>query len=203
MNAKKMVAPLMLALSIVLAATPAFAFEWDYTWDDPVLYNYCLSYDCYGGQSYGGGQGSGSGYGSGYTNSMFNRSYYGGYYGGNYGDYGIYNTYSYPAQGNQYANAYQAYQPMMYQSQYQSTYQAQYQPTYQPQSYGYGQPNIGSYGYGQQAGYQSYGFSNGTPTGDTIPYLNEPLCDYPGYGRYSCLYHPAQPLYDYWTGTWY
>lgn len=213
MFTKKIAMPLVLALVIGLAATPTFtlAFTWDYTWDDPVLYEYNFDYSGYdfGYDDYG--------YGGGYVDyaSLYLMNNLSARYGNQQKTY-----------QNQYAAANQVYQPTsfyqsQYQSQYQSAYQSQYQSTYQslyqqqyptyqpqsqyqPQSYGYGQPTAGSYGYGQQASPQAYGFSGGTPTGDTIPYINEPICDYgPGYGRASCLYHPGQPLYDYWTGTWY
>ncbi len=173
------IASLLLITTSALA--PLSVSAWDYTWDDPVLYDYCFSYDCYGYNDYSYGYG-------GYD-----------YYDNYYVDYYYYSPHQY-----QYANVYQAYQSY-YQSQYPpvrglllrgaqastQTGQSQYQSQYS------------HFGYGQQYGYQNYGFSSGSPTGDTIPYVNEPICDYPGYGRYSCLYHPGQPIYDYWTGTWY
>ena len=160
-NRKKGVSAL--ALFVLLALTPFFTsawigengWNWDYTWDDPTLYTYCINFSCNGGDGY--------------------------------------SNYNYAA----------SYTPnQTYQSYYQSQYQSSFQSYYQQQDYLYPSYGYGQYGY-DGGGYQSYGFSSGTPTGDTIPYVNEPICDYPGYGRYSCLYHPAQPLYDYWTGTWY
>lgn len=75
-----------------------------------------------------------------------------------------------------------------------------YQPAYQNSHYQYTQ-SAALYSYQFNSPYL-YNYS-AYPTGDYIPYVNEPLCNYPGYGRYSCNYHPGQPLYDYWTGTWY
>lgn len=175
MSTNRFLAPLVLTLAIGLAAVPGLALGWDYSWDDPVLYDYSFGYDDY----------------------MYDDYYY--------SPNQYQNQYVYPVRGlaisgesaynpaSNGASAYQAYQPTYYQ-------QSQYLPVRGTQT---GQSQYSNYGYGGQQGYQAYGFSNGTPTGDTIPYVNEPLCNYPGYGRYSCLYHPGQPVYDYWTGTWY
>ncbi|MBI5456375.1 hypothetical protein HY969_01415 [Candidatus Kaiserbacteria bacterium] len=141
---------------------------WNYAWDDPTLYTYCINFSCNGGDGY---------------SSTYSSYGYGGYM---------------PLQ-NQYASAYQMYQQPQYQSSYQQYYGGQqgYLSAYS----GTGLSN-GPYGYGLYGSYGDMGY--GSFTGDYIPYLNEPLCDYgPGYGRSSCMYHPSQPLYDYWTGTWY
>ena len=93
-------------------------------------------------------------------------------------------------------NYQQPYQYMNYPQSYNAGY---YPQTYQQPTYNTGYSN----GNGLFVPYPRYPGSYGTPTGDTIPYVNEPLCYYPDYGRASCYTDPRQRIYDYWTGTWY
>ena len=111
--------------------------------------------------------------------------------------HGMYQT---PQPYQTYAQNYQPYQ----QPSYQPTYQPQYQQMNYPEAHQQPTYNSGySTGNGLFAQYPRYPGSYGTPTGDTIPYVNEPLCYYPDYGRASCYTDPRQRIYDYWTGTWY
>ena len=81
---------------------------------------------------------------------------------------------------------------------------------YYPQQYSYPQYNTyPNYGYGGgYGGDNSYGHSYGPsgygyPTGDTVPLIGGPLCEFPDYGRAACGSNPRQFVYDSWTGTWY
>ncbi|TSC85611.1 MAG: hypothetical protein G01um10148_997 [Parcubacteria group bacterium Gr01-1014_8] len=129
-------------------------------------------------------------FGYGYDYSDFYDTY--DYYDYGYDDYSQYQWVSY---GGNYGGGYNS----PYQSAY--PYQAAFPVSYGQQQYGqpYAQYTFSAYQFNSPYQY-TY---NASPTGDYIPYVNEPLCDYPGYGRYSCSYHPSQPIYDYWTGTWY
>lgn len=76
---------------------------------------------------------------------------------------------------------YYQYQPVY--SYQQSTYYPQYYPNYQ----GYSTPSPYNYSY---------------PVGDTDTFGYD-ICYWEGYGRSRCDFNPRQPVYDYWTGTWY
>lgn len=82
-----------------------------------------------------------------------------------------------------------------YYRQYMPMYPQYSQPSYlqQPYYYGYGS----SYGYSTPSPY-NYRY----PVGDTDAFGYD-LCYWEGYGRSRCDFNPRQPVYDYYTGTWY
>lgn len=114
--------------------------------------------------------------------SIAHEPYYYDYYsyyqpiGYGYGSYGTYSTYDYYSYYNYYQQPSYQYQPTYYQQPYQYTY-----------DYGYSTPSPHNYSY---------------PTGDRDALGND-LCFWEGYGRSSCDFNPRQPVYDYYTGTWY
>ena len=118
---------MMCTALVALLGMPLSALAWGYTWDDPVLYDYCTGEYC--------------------------------------------------------------------------DSNAPYVPQKSTLIYGSVAASYGPFGYGYYGAYGTKGY--GVPTGEYLPFINEPICDYPGYGRGSCMYHPSQPLYDPWTGTWY
>ncbi len=94
--------------------------------------------------------------------------------------------YGYPQQ--QYPQPYNYYPQYNYAPQYSYGY-------YPQQNYGYSQ-----YHYPSQWGPSGYGY----PTGDTVPWIGGPLCEFPDYdGRALCGSNPNQWVYDPWTGSWY
>ncbi len=131
-------------------------------------------------------------------------------------------------QQNQYSyNSYpqQNYYPQQQYSQY-GQYSQPYTQQYQPQQYSYNQyPQYNSYPYSSYSqpwnqGYSNYSngwsgqgvnmygqnvpYSYGYPTGETVPLIGGPLCDFPDYdGRALCGSNPNQYIYDPWTGSWY